>query len=240
MSEPSPTPRLDAIFRRVIARRWWIVGAYALLAPAALVLALRIPKDNALERMVVASNPEVAATREFQKVFPDMPLALLLIETKQACSDPAVAALRQLHAALERVPKLAPYSVLTVWERMRPGAAARPGAGDELRRFVSGTSFFRDQGLIGDDLSPGVGPALRRGASWVSCWHSTSRAPPSATARCAPSTPPSPRSWRARRAGPESRTSAGSARPGSTPGSSTRRAPPRCASSRSSAPSWSC
>ncbi len=58
--------------------------------------------------------------------------------------------MRQLHASLERVPKLAPYSVLTVWERMRPGASARPGAGDELRRFVSGTRFFRDQGLIGD------------------------------------------------------------------------------------------
>ena len=152
MSEPSPTPRLDAVFRRVIARRWWTVGAYALLAPAALVLALRIPKDSALERMVVASNAEVAATREFQKVFPDMPLALLLVETKQACSDPAVAALRQLHASLERVPKLAPYSVLTVWERVRPGAAAGAGAGDELRRFVSGTPFFRDQGLIGDDF----------------------------------------------------------------------------------------
>jgi predicted RND superfamily exporter protein len=150
MSEPSPTPRLDAVFRGVIARRWWTVGAYALLAPVALVLALCIPKDIALERMVVASNPEVAATREFRKVFPDMPLALLVVETKEACSDPAVAALRELHASLERVPKLVPYSVLTVWERVRPGAAARAGAGDELRRFVSGTPFFRDQGLIGD------------------------------------------------------------------------------------------
>jgi uncharacterized protein len=154
MSEPSPTPRLDAVFRRVIARRFWIVGVYALLTPAALGLALRIPKDTALERMVVASNPEVRATREFQKVFPDMPLALLLVETQQACSDPAVAALRRLQEALARVPAVQPYSVLTVWERMRPGASGRPGAGDELRRFVSGTPFFRDQGLIGESLSP--------------------------------------------------------------------------------------
>jgi len=46
------------------------VAFYALLIPGALMVALRIPKDNALERMVVAANPDVVATREFQRVFP--------------------------------------------------------------------------------------------------------------------------------------------------------------------------
>ncbi len=156
MSPPSPTPRLDALFRRVIARRFWIVAAYAVVAPVALLLALRIPKDTALERMIVPSNPEVTTTRLFQRVFPEKPVGMLLVETPRPCSDAAVAGLATLQAALARVPRLVPYSVLSVWERLRPGAAARPGAGEELCRFVSGTPFFRDQGLFGDELSPGT------------------------------------------------------------------------------------
>lgn len=152
MSEPSPTPRLDAVFARVIGARWWIITIYALLVPGALLVALRIPKDTALERMVVASNPDVAATREFQRVFPDKPLAVLVVETPEPFAEPAVTSLRTLQAAIEELAGVTTYSVLTVWERMHPVAATRASANDELRRFVSGTPFFRDQGLVGDDF----------------------------------------------------------------------------------------
>jgi predicted RND superfamily exporter protein len=152
VSEPSPTPRLDAVFARVIGARWWIITIYALLVPGALLVALRIPKDTALERMVVASNPDVAATREFQRVFPDKPLAVLVVETPEPFAEPAVTSLRTLQAAIEELAGVTTYSVLTVWERMHPVAATRASANDELRRFVSGTPFFRDQGLVGDDF----------------------------------------------------------------------------------------
>jgi len=149
---PHHSPRLDAIFTQVTRLRWRIVAAYALLVPGALVLALRVPDDNALERMVVASNPDVAATREFQRLFPETPLGLLVVETPTVFSAEAIAGVRTLQSSVDRVSGVTAYSVFTVWERMRPGAASRQDAAAGLARFVSGTPFFRDQGLIGDDF----------------------------------------------------------------------------------------
>ena len=150
MSEPSAPGRLESVFRTVIAARWWIVAVYALLVPGALILALRIPKDNALERMVVASNPDVTATREFQRVFPEKPIALLQLETGDPFSSEALAGLRVVQAAVSGVPGVTTYSIATVWDRLRPGWGSRPGAEEELRSFAHGTPFFRDQGLVGE------------------------------------------------------------------------------------------
>lgn len=149
---PPGTPRLDAIFAQVVRVRWWIVAFYACLVPGALIAALRIPEDNAIERMVVGSNPDVAQTTEFQRVFPETPLAMLVVETPNPFTPEAIAGVQALQAAVERVDEVETYSVFTVWERMRPGAASRAGAPAALERFVSGTAFFRDQGLIGDDF----------------------------------------------------------------------------------------
>jgi predicted RND superfamily exporter protein len=146
------SPRLDAIFAQIIRLRWWVVAFYAALVPGALVLALGIPSDNAITGMVVASNPDVAATRAFERVFPEKPLALLVVDTPRPTSAEAIAAVQALEAAVGRVPGVTTYSALTVWERMRPGAASRPDAAAEFDRFVSGTRFFRDQGLVGDDF----------------------------------------------------------------------------------------
>jgi len=150
VTTPHHAPRLDALFARVTRLRWRIVAAYTLLVPGALVLALRVPDDNALERMVVASNPDVAATREFQRLFPETPLGLLVAETPSVFSAEAIAGVRALQSEVDRVKGVTSYSVFTVWERLRPGAASRQDAPDALARFVSGTPFFRDQGLIGD------------------------------------------------------------------------------------------
>jgi uncharacterized protein len=146
------SPRLDAIFAQVTRLRWWIVAFYALLVPGALILVLRIPSDNAIDRMIVASDPDVAATREFQRVFPEKPQALLVVETSSPMSPEAIAAVRAVEDAAGRVPGVTTYSVLSVWDRMRPGSASRPDEAAALGRFVSGTPFFRDQGLIGDDF----------------------------------------------------------------------------------------
>jgi predicted RND superfamily exporter protein len=150
VSIPTASPRLTAILRKVVSLRWWIVAFYALLIPGALMVALRIPKDNALERMVVAANPDVVATREFQRVFPEKPAVLLLIENPDPFAPKALAGVAALQSALDRVPSVTSYSLLTVWSRLHPGTATRPRAADELRRFAGGTQFFRAQGLCGD------------------------------------------------------------------------------------------
>jgi predicted RND superfamily exporter protein len=97
-------------------------------------------------------NPDVAATRAFQRTFAEKPVALLVVETQNPFTAEAIAGIQMLQAAVDRVPDVTTYSALTVWERMRPGAASRAGAPAALDRFVSGTLLFRDQGLIGDDF----------------------------------------------------------------------------------------
>lgn len=152
----TPVSPLESLFARLLRWRWGIVVLYALLLPGALVLALGIPRDNAVERMVVAGNPDVQATREFQRLFPEKPLVILVARTGgDPYSAAAIAGLAALQERLAKVPKVIPYSVLTVWKRLHPGAAAKAADDSEraeLRRFVTGTGFFRSQGLVGDDF----------------------------------------------------------------------------------------
>lgn len=152
MMTPTSGSRLESVFARLLDWRWGIVAVYALLLPLALKLALEIPRDNAVERMVVASNPDVVASREFQRLFPEKPLAILVLRTTDPFSAAAVAGLAGLEQRLAKVPQVVPYSALTVWERLHPGATGREQAPADLRRFVTGTDFFRAQGLIGDDF----------------------------------------------------------------------------------------
>ncbi len=161
VTDTAGLPRLAAIFAQVVRLRWWIIAIYAALIPGAVYFALQIPRDNAIGRMVVDTDPAVAATRDFHQVFPERAVALALIESPRPLSDDAVAGVRAVQAALDRVPNVTTYSVLTVWDRMRPGgrsgqaassAGSPPGGVGQLAAFVSGTRFFRDQGLVGDDF----------------------------------------------------------------------------------------
>ncbi len=149
VTDTTGLPGLAAIFAQVVRLRWWIIALYAALVPGAVYLALGIPQDNAIGHMVVDSDPAVVATREFHKVFPERAVALALIESPRPLSDEAVAGVRAVQAAVGRVPKVTTYSVLTIWDRIRPtGRWGQAG----LAAFLSGTPFFRDQGLIGDDF----------------------------------------------------------------------------------------
>ncbi len=161
VSDTAGLPRLAAIFAQVVRLRWWIIAVYAAVVPGAAYFALQIPRDNAIGHMVVDSDPAVVSTREFHRVFPERAVALALIESPRPLSDAAVSGARAVQAALGRVPRVTTYSVLTVWDRMRPAgspgrsgspAGAPPGEGDQLAAFLSGTRFFHDQGLVGDDF----------------------------------------------------------------------------------------
>ncbi len=108
--------------------------------------------------MIVASDEDYAATRAFQSVFPEPPTVLLLAETDDPFQPDSLAALRALELALSRVPRVAPWSALSLAERLRPGISLAPDSPSALRRFLTGTSFFRRQALLGDHF---LGLALR-------------------------------------------------------------------------------
>lgn len=147
-----PTPRAaEALFRGIVAHRIAIVVVYALAAVPAALLVARIPKDDAIERMVVASDPDVVATGEFRRVFPERQTVLLLAEAPDPLSPEAVAGVVAIERAVGRVAGAVPISAVTIAERIRPGIGA-PDRQEDLRRFLGGTSFFRRQGLLGDDF----------------------------------------------------------------------------------------
>ncbi len=142
--------RIERLFAAIIARRWLVVGFWALLVPGAAWLALQIPSDGAIDRLVVEADPDVVRTREFQKVFPEGRQIVLLFEP---AGDPfAPTALRELAAvedAVGKVKGVVTFSGLSLFRRREADLAAE-GYAERYRTFALGTPLFRKQGLVGD------------------------------------------------------------------------------------------
>ncbi len=121
------------LLARLVSLRAPILAIYAVLVPLAAIRAAHISSEGGLDRLIQPDDPDFAATRAFQRIFPDSSSVLLLFE-----SDAAV---RELRA----VKHVSAFSVLDVVRRARPGATP-----EELRRLATGTAFFRKQGMLGD------------------------------------------------------------------------------------------
>src|SRR5882762_2685777 len=130
---------------RIVSWRVPILVAYALLVPLAAVRAARIPSQGGLDRLIVPSDPDFAATRAFQRIFPDSPSVLLLFESDDPWAPASLARVEGVERELRAVPRVGAFSVLDAIRRARPGAGP-----EELRRLATGTQFFRKQGLVGD------------------------------------------------------------------------------------------
>jgi predicted RND superfamily exporter protein len=143
---------LERFFRGVIARRWWIVLAYALLTPPAAWLAVRVGSDNSVSRLVVASDPDALDTRAFQEVFPEGQHVVLLVEASDPFAPEVLARVAALEAALAEIPEVSSFSALTLYTRGRGGFEATPENAEAFREFVQGSALFRQQGLVGPDF----------------------------------------------------------------------------------------
>lgn len=163
MESASRYPVLEPLFRRIVGLRWVFVAVYALLVPPALWAVMSIPHDGAIDQMVVRSDPDYIDTKAFQAVFPEALHAILVLEADDPFAPEALASLGALEQALGRIHRVQAYSVKSAYERLGPGAGSTAPtaaeAADRLRRFATGTSFFRRQGLVGDDFL-GVALAL--------------------------------------------------------------------------------
>lgn len=140
--------RPDAITRvlgRIVRYRVLVIAIYAILVPAAALLALRIPTEAGIERLIVPSDPDVRATRAFHAVFPEPQLALLVFESPDPWTPSELARIDRARAELARIPQVTPFSAIDALRRARPGADAAT-----LRALATGTTFFRRQGLAGD------------------------------------------------------------------------------------------
>jgi predicted RND superfamily exporter protein len=142
--------RLQRAFGRIVALRLPILVAYALLVPAAAYLAAGIPSEGSIDRLLVASDPDTVATRAFQRIFPEQPLVLLLVEADDPWTPEVLARTLALEAGLRAIPGVTPYSALDVFRRTHPAFHPDEASAAAYRAFATGTEFFRRQGLVGD------------------------------------------------------------------------------------------
>lgn len=140
---------MQSIFRRILALRVPILIAAAVLVPVAAFLSFRIPSEGAIGRLMVPTDPDYVATREFQAVFPEGQVVILLLEADNPFAPATLTDLTKLEGALRRIKGVSITSVLDVYTRAHPGFAPARGA-ETFRRFATGTQFFRRQGLVGD------------------------------------------------------------------------------------------
>jgi uncharacterized protein len=143
-------PKVVQIFLRVLRARRWIVAAFVLLTAAGVYGTLQVPSDPSIERLVVASDPVALATRAFDRVFPEGEQALLMLETADPLSLPALRAADRLEHELARIPQVEAHSFLDIYRHaVATGDLGQLDAG-RVRAFATGTALFRRAGLLGD------------------------------------------------------------------------------------------
>jgi predicted RND superfamily exporter protein len=143
-------PRLVRIFLEVVRVRGWIAGAFAVLAAAGICGALRVPDDPSIERLIVARDPVVLATRDFDQIFREGDQALIMLEAPDPLSPAALVAADRIERELARIPQVEPHSVLDLYRRAVSAGEITATQAARVRAFATGTPLFRRAGLIGE------------------------------------------------------------------------------------------
>jgi predicted RND superfamily exporter protein len=150
VAEAAVSSRLESLFGRVLALRVPILVAYALAVPTAAWMGTRIPSEAGIDRLLVATDPDTVATRAFQRIFPEAPLVLLLVEADDPFAPEVLDRTQALESALRAIPGVTPTSALGVFRRTHPAFRPDAAGAAAYRAFTAGTDFFRRQGLVGE------------------------------------------------------------------------------------------
>jgi len=142
--------RLGRFFAFLIAHRWWVIALYALLLSPAAYLAAQVEQDNSIDRLIIATDPDFVATREFEQVFGEGEFALLLAEADEPLAPAVVTRVDEIERALAGIPHVAVNSALSIFRKAKAGFEPTPENLTAFRAFVTGTDLFRKQGLVGD------------------------------------------------------------------------------------------
>ncbi|MFL5373263.1 MAG: hypothetical protein ACJ78T_04680, partial [Myxococcales bacterium] len=73
--------RPSRVLARIVSLRAPILAVYAVLVPLGAFRAAQISSEGGLERLIQPDDPDFTATRAFQKIFPESPSVLLLVES---------------------------------------------------------------------------------------------------------------------------------------------------------------
>jgi len=127
-----------------------VLAFYALLLIPSAYFAVQVRQDNSLDRLIVVTDPDYIATREFEKVFGAGEFALLLAEADDPLSPAVIARVDAIERALASVPRVRAHSALSVFRRARAGFEPTPAQAEAFRHFVTRTDLLRRQGLVGE------------------------------------------------------------------------------------------
>ena len=144
-------PALAQVFLRILSVRGWIAGAFVLLAAAGLYGTLQIPTDSAIERLIVADDPDSRAARDFERLFPEDEHALLMLEAADPLGPATLRAADQLQRKLSQVPHVQAHSILSFFRRTNSAIPLTDEQASRLRKFATGTTLLRRAGLLGDN-----------------------------------------------------------------------------------------
>lgn len=143
---------MERFFGFVLAKRWWVITFYALLMIPGAYFATRIQQDNAVDRLIVKSDPAYVLAKEFEKVFGSGEYVILLAEAKDPFAPEVLRRFDELERKLSSVPKVEGQSLVSIYRRAHAKLEITAESAAELRRFALGTDMFRKQGLVGSDF----------------------------------------------------------------------------------------
>lgn len=148
---PAAPASLIRFFRRVVAARRGLAILFALLLPAAILLALQVPSDSAIGALVVRDDPDARDHQEFRRIFPEREQVILLFEADDPFAPGVLERVAAIETRLAALPDVAPFSALSLYARARPGSDPVSDP-ESFRTFALGTDLLRRQGLVGTDF----------------------------------------------------------------------------------------
>jgi predicted RND superfamily exporter protein len=141
---------LQALFRFIVARRWWWVILYAFLLGPSAYFALKVPIDSSIDQLIVRSDPDYIRAKEFEKVFGQGEFAVIVAEAPDPYAPEVLRRMDALQAELGRLSRVQTDSIISVYRRAKARFEPTREEAEALRRFATGTDLFRRQGLLGE------------------------------------------------------------------------------------------
>jgi len=143
---------LTRALRGIVRRRILVLILWALVLPPSVYFAIRVQQDNSIDRLIVQSDPDAVAAREFEKVFGVGEYVVLLAESDDPFALENLKAFASLEEKLSKIERVTANSALSIYKRAKAGFEATPESAAAFKTFATGTELFRRQGLVGKNF----------------------------------------------------------------------------------------
>lgn len=154
----SSYPRLSALFRFILSKSFWILGAYAILMIPSAYFALQVKQDNSPDRLMVQSDVDYKNHQAFENVFGKESRAFLFFEAKEPTifTKEALNQMDEIEIKFSQIQGVETGSLLSLFRTKRKTPSSQkisfsdPTILAEFQKFAQpeNTKLFIRQGLI--------------------------------------------------------------------------------------------